>query len=79
VILSLAWLVVGLSIGAVALLMVLLRRPSTTRTLSLLYLVPPLAAAEAWWVFGETLGIAALVGIALAAAGVALVQRSGGR
>ncbi len=75
VVLSLAWLVVGLSIGAVALLMVLLRRASTTRTLSLLYLVPPLAAAEAWWVFDETLRPLALVGMIVAAGGVALTQR----
>ena len=47
------------------------------RTASLFYLVPPVTALMAWAWFGETLGAAALAGLAVAAVGVALVQRGG--
>jgi drug/metabolite transporter (DMT)-like permease len=72
---SLAWLVVVLSIGAVSLLMLLIRRGSAAGVSALLYLTPPLAAVEAWLWFDETLGALAIAGIAVTAAGVALVQR----
>ncbi len=71
-----AWLVIALSIGAVALLNWLIRRGAAARVASLFYLVPPAAALESWLIFGERLGIAALAGMAVAAAGVALVNRS---
>jgi drug/metabolite transporter (DMT)-like permease len=72
---SLAWMVVVLSVATITLLWVLVRRREAVRTASLLYLVPPVAALLAWAWFGETLGPAALAGMGLAAAGVALVQR----
>lgn len=72
---SLGWMVVVLSIGAIGLLMVLIRRGSAARTASLFFLVPPLAALEAWIWFDERLGAVAIVGIAITAVGVALVQR----
>jgi drug/metabolite transporter (DMT)-like permease len=70
-----AWLVLVLSVGAVSLLMVLIRRGSAARTASLFYLVPALAAIEAWVLFDEALTIIAIFGIALTACGVWLVQR----
>ncbi|HXV22766.1 MAG TPA: DMT family transporter [Alphaproteobacteria bacterium] len=71
-----AWLVIALSIGAIALLNWLIRRGAAARVASLFYLVPPAAALESWLIFGERLGTSALVGMAVAAAGVALVIRS---
>jgi drug/metabolite transporter (DMT)-like permease len=73
---ALGWLVLVLSIGTVSLLYLILRRGAAAKTASLFYLVPPATALFAWALFGETLGIVALAGMALAAAGVALVQRN---
>jgi drug/metabolite transporter (DMT)-like permease len=73
---ALGWLVLVLSIGTVSLLYLILRRGSAAKTASLFYLVPPATALFAWALFGETLGMLALAGMALAAAGVALVQRN---
>jgi drug/metabolite transporter (DMT)-like permease len=73
---ALGWLVLVLSIGTVSLLYLLLRRGAAAKTASLFYLVPPVTALFAWALFGETLGIVALAGMALAALGVALVQRN---
>jgi drug/metabolite transporter (DMT)-like permease len=74
---ALAWLCLPMSLGAVSLLLVLIRRGAAAKVASLFYLVPPLTALFAWALFGETLGALALAGMALAALGVALVQRGG--
>jgi drug/metabolite transporter (DMT)-like permease len=73
---ALAWLGIVLSIGTVSLLFLLLRRGAAAKIASLFYLVPPVTALFAWALFGETLGMLALAGMALAAVGVALVQRN---
>ncbi|MHB8666305.1 MAG: DMT family transporter [Burkholderiales bacterium] len=70
---TLAWLVLVLSIGAISLLYILIRSGAATRVASLFYLVPPATALMAYFIFGETLGAAAVMGMALAAIGVALV------
>lgn len=72
---ALAWLVVVLSMGAVLLLMYLIRHSSASRVASLFYLVPPATALEAYFLFGEHLGVLALLGMLLTAIGVALVVR----
>ncbi|MHB0776288.1 DMT family transporter [Halomonas sp. WWR20] len=74
---ALGWLVVGLSIAAILLLMALIRRGAASRVASLFYLVPPLTALEAWWLFDETLGPVALAGMAIAIVGVVMVVRGG--
>jgi len=70
---ALAWLAFVLSIGAISLLTLLIRRGAATTLASMFYLVPPATAVEAWLLFGETLTGIALVGMALAIGGVALV------
>ncbi len=70
---ALAWLVLVLSIGAISLLYILIRKGAATRVTSLFYLVPPTTALMAYAMFGETLNAAALAGMVLAAAGVAMV------
>jgi drug/metabolite transporter (DMT)-like permease len=70
---ALAWLVLVLSLGAVLLLLLLLRRGSASGVSSLLYLVPPATALEAFLLFGERLSTLSLGGVAVAALGVALV------
>lgn len=74
---TLAWLVLVLSIAAILLLMALIRRGAASKVASLFYLVPPLTALEAWWLFDETLGPVALSGMAVAIAGVVMVVRGG--
>lgn len=70
---AMAWLVLVLSLGAILLLMFIIRRSSASRTASLFYLVPPATALEAYLLFGERFGLIALAGMALASLGVALV------
>ena len=70
---TLVWLVLVLSIGAISLLYILIRKGAATRVASLFYLVPPATALMAYAMFGETLSLAAMTGMALAALGVALV------
>ena len=69
---ALIWLVFVLSLGAVSLLYVLIRRGAASRVASLFFLVPPCTALIAWPLFGETVGLVALAGMALTATGVAL-------
>ncbi len=70
---ALAWLVLVLSIGAISLLYILIRKGAATRVTSLFYLVPPATALIAYAMFDETLSALAMAGMALAAIGVALV------
>jgi drug/metabolite transporter (DMT)-like permease len=72
---ALLWLVLVLSLGAISLFYVLIRRGAASRVASLFFLVPPCTALLAWPLFGETLGPLALLGMALTVAGVALASR----
>lgn len=72
---ALAWLVLVLSLGAITLLNLLIRRGGAVDVASLFYLTPPTTALMALALFGETLGAAALLGMMLAVAGVALARR----
>lgn len=69
---ALAWLVLVLSTGAIMLLMLLIRRGEVARVASLFYLVPAVTAVLAWALFGETLTMVQIGGMALAGVGVAL-------
>lgn len=72
----LAWSVLALSIGAIALLLLLIRRGEVSRSAQLIFLVPPLSALQAHFLFGENLTIIQIVGMALTACGVALAARA---
>jgi drug/metabolite transporter (DMT)-like permease len=72
---ALAWLVLGLSVGAISLLYLLIRRGAVSKLASYFFMIPPTTALIAWAMFGEQLGPVALAGMAVAALGVALVQR----
>jgi drug/metabolite transporter (DMT)-like permease len=74
-ILVLAWSVLALSIGAIWLLLMLIRHGEVSRASQLIYLVPPTAAAQAWLLFGETLNGVQIAGMALTAAGIAVASR----
>jgi drug/metabolite transporter (DMT)-like permease len=72
---ALLWLCLVLSVGATILLLFLLRRGAASRVASLFYLVPPVTALMAFFLFGENLGALAILGMSTAMAGVALVNR----
>jgi drug/metabolite transporter (DMT)-like permease len=75
-ILALAWLVFALSVTAVLLLMYMIREGETAKVASYFYLVPPMAAIQAWILFGESLGILSIAAIAMTVAGVYLVVKT---
>lgn len=72
---ALAYLVLINSIVAIALLNLMLRRGEASRVASLFFLVPPGAALVAWLMLDERLGGSALLGMAIATLGVAMVLR----
>ena len=69
---ALAWLVLVLSIGAIFLLMVMIRDGETSKVASLFYLVPAVTAILAFFLFGEQLDAIQLAGMAIATIGVGL-------
>jgi drug/metabolite transporter (DMT)-like permease len=72
---ALAWQVFGLSIGAVVLLMFIIKLGEAGRVSSMFYLVPPLVVVEAHYLFGETLGLVSILGMSLCVFGVYLANR----
>jgi len=70
---AMVWLVVAVSLGAYGLMWVLLERRDTTWVASLFYLSPPVTMVMTFVAFGEVPAVGDLVGMAVAAAGVALV------
>lgn len=80
--LAMGWLILGLSIGAILLLMQLINRGAASEVASLFYLVPPVTALEAYILFDERFGFLALCGGIMSVFGVALVlmtKRSGSK
>ena len=71
----LAWSVLGISMGAILLLLYLLRRGQVSRAASLIYLVPPIAALQAAAIFGEELTIPMILGTVIVVVGVYLTNR----
>jgi len=76
-IIAMSWLVIMLSLGAVSLLLILIRAGAASRVASLFYLVPPCTAVFAYFLFDEQLGLGAFAGMIAAVIGVALVLRGG--
>ena len=71
VIFALVWLTVVLSIGAIFLMMILIREGAVSKVASLMYLTPGVTAVMAYLLFGETLTPIQLGGLLLAGVGVA--------
>ncbi len=69
------YLVVANSLLAMSLLLAMIRAGEVSRVSSLFYLVPPLSALFAWPLLGEVMPPLGWAGMALAALGVALVNR----
>jgi drug/metabolite transporter (DMT)-like permease len=73
---AMAWSVLVLTLGGSSMFYLLIQRGAAAKVTSLLYLVPPCTAVMAWLLFNEPLSAQVLAGIALTAAGVALVVRA---
>ena len=72
---GLAWIVFMLSIASIVLLYGMLRNGSASKVSSLYYLVPPVAAIQAYFLFDEVIGLVGIIGMAFAGLGVVLVMR----
>jgi drug/metabolite transporter (DMT)-like permease len=70
---ALFWLSFVLSIGAISLLYLMIRRGAAAKVASLFYLTPPVTAVFTYLLFGERFGLPAIVGFGLTALAVALV------
>ena len=78
--LVMAWAVFGLSFAAIGLYLLLIRHGAVSRAATLIYLIPPLVAVEAWILFDEALSPLAIGGMLLTVLGVYLVnQKAAGR
>jgi drug/metabolite transporter (DMT)-like permease len=70
---ALGWLVIVLSIGAISLLMLLIRHHAVSGVSGLFYLVPACTAVLAYLIFDERLSPVQLAGMAMAIAAVGLI------
>ncbi len=70
---ALAYMVVFLSLIAMVLLTILIRRGAVSRMTSMFFLVPPVATLLGYLILDEPVGPVALAGMAVAVVGVALV------
>lgn len=71
---AMVWSVFGLSLGAIGLLVILIREGEVSRAAVLIYLVPPAIAVQAYFLFGERLSMLELFGMLLTVFGVYLVS-----
>ncbi len=72
--LAMAWSVFVLSIGAILLLMYLIRHGEMAKVASLFYLVPACTAVMAWVLFGEELTSVQILGMIVATVGVGMAS-----
>jgi drug/metabolite transporter (DMT)-like permease len=72
---ALGWSVIVLSLGAITLLMLMIRLGDVGRVSSLIFLVPGVSALMAYVLFGETLSLIQIAGMAVCAAAVLIVTR----
>ncbi|MCX8501545.1 MAG: DMT family transporter [Alphaproteobacteria bacterium] len=73
---ALIWLTMVLSVVSIALLFWLIRAYSASRVSSLMYLVPPTTAVEAWLLFGDPLSVRIVVGMGVVILGLLWGERA---
>jgi drug/metabolite transporter (DMT)-like permease len=71
---ALFWLTFVLSIGAIILLMMLIRQGAVSEVASLFYLVPVATAIEGYFLFGEVLSLQQILGMSLVVCAVLLIR-----
>ena len=74
-IIAMTWLVLVLSIGAISLLMILIRHGAVSRIASLFYLVPVATTIEGYFLFGETLTLTQILGMLIVIGAVTLARQ----
>lgn len=74
-ILSLTWLVLALSVAAILLLLYMIKQGDAAKVSTYFYLVPPMTAIEAWFLFDESLSLVMMLGMLLCAISVFLVVK----
>ncbi len=74
-VMAVGWMALVVSVGAVSILYVLIRRGEVSRVAGLFYLVPVAAALAAWLLFGQGVSATQWLGMAVAASGMLLVTR----
>jgi drug/metabolite transporter (DMT)-like permease len=74
--LSLTWLVFALSVAAILLLLYMIKQGDAAKVSTYFYLVPPMTAIEAWFLFDESLSLIMLFGMALCAVSVFIVIKN---
>ena len=72
--LTLAWQVLALSVGAILLLMTMIKQGAAASVGSYFYLVAPLVAIQAWFLFEETISFISIAGVVLISFGVAITS-----
>jgi drug/metabolite transporter (DMT)-like permease len=71
---TMLWLIFAVSLGAYALMWLLIERMDATRVASLFYFGPPVTMLMAWIAFGDTLLLMDVIGLMVVLAGVLLTQ-----
>tara|TARA_B100000131_G_scaffold319769_1_gene366341 strand:- start:15 stop:881 length:867 start_codon:yes stop_codon:yes gene_type:complete len=72
---AMTWLTILVSLGAISILMILIRRSKVANTASLFFLAPPVSAILGYIVFNETLSFWGIIGFGIACTGVWLVNK----
>lgn len=73
---ALLWLSFVLSLGAMTLFHLMIRRGAAARVVSLFYLTPAATSVFAWLMFDEVLSVPAILGLLVATLGVGMVSRA---
>lgn len=73
-VIALGYMAVGVSIGALSLLYIMIRRGDVSRVASVFYLVPVSAAITSYLLYGETFDAPVIAGVLVVAVGVYLVN-----
>ncbi|MBX2878971.1 MAG: DMT family transporter [Granulosicoccus sp.] len=71
------WLALVVSLGAYAILLLLLRHMTAMKVSSLSYLVPPVTMIQAWLVYGDSINMLDALALMIAALGVIVATRTG--
>ncbi len=71
---TMLWLILAVSLGAYALMWVLIKKMDATRVAGLFYLGPPVTMLMAWIVFGDKLLLMDVIGLFIVLVGVLLTQ-----
>lgn len=74
---SLAWMVLVISVGASLLLFLMIRRGNLTNVTGLFYCVPPVTALLDYLIFGQAIYPETLVGMLCIVIGIVLINRQG--